>query len=91
MNSCRLGFHKWAYTNDDKNRWCQKCQKKQEKGASGLWVESRPTTPVIDDSKFCQCPRDYTISIKTMTCQRCGLPRRPRVLPASGRDTPKFR
>jgi hypothetical protein len=82
MNLCKLGFHKWVDTDEGKVRWCKKCQKKQERNAVGKWVESRSMKPLVDESKFCQCPRDYTISIKTMVCQRCGLPRRPRVLPS---------
>jgi hypothetical protein len=78
MNGCKFGFHKWVYTDEDKGRWCKKCQKKQVKStATNRWVESRPK-PLVDETKFCQCPRDYTISIKSMLCQRCGLPRRPR-------------
>ena len=78
MNSCTLGFHTWALTNEGKGRWCKKCQKKQEKDTAGKWIESGPTKLPEDKTKFCECPRDYTISLKTMTCQRCGLPRRPR-------------
>ncbi len=91
MNGCKFGFHKWSYTDEGKSRWCRKCQKKQEKGSARLWVESRTTKPVIDETKFCQCPRDYTISIRTMTCQRCGLPRRPRVLPSGSGDSSGLR
>jgi hypothetical protein len=85
MNSCKLGLHNWAYTNEGKGRWCKKCQKKQELNDSGKWLESGPTTPFVDESKFCQCPRDYTITIKAMACPHCGLPRRPRVLPVKTR------
>jgi len=91
MNSCKLGFHKWAYTNEGNGRWCTQCQKKQEKGATGKWSESRIIKPVVDDTKYCDCPRDYTISIKTMACQRCGKPRRPRVLPSGGGDASRPR
>ena len=82
MNSCKLGFHKWIDTDEGKARWCKNCQKKQVMNATGKWVESRSAKPSVDESKFCQCPRDYTISIKSMTCPRCGLPRRPRVVPS---------
>jgi hypothetical protein len=80
MNWCKFGFHRWADANDGNGRWCRKCQKKQERDVvAGKWVESRPVKPpLVDESKFCHCPRDYTISIRTMFCQRCGLPRRPR-------------
>jgi hypothetical protein len=79
MKLCKFGFHSWAYTHERESRWCTKCQKKQELDATGRWAESRLViTRPTDDEKYCHCPRDYTISIKTMTCQRCGLPRRPR-------------
>lgn len=79
MNSCTLGLHAWAYNDEGKKRWCTKCQKKQEKDASGKWIEGRPAKQApVDNAQYCQCPRDYTISLKTMKCQRCGLPRRPR-------------
>jgi hypothetical protein len=78
MNLCKFGFHKWTDTAEGKSRWCIKCQKKQERDDTGKWVENRPMIQVVDETKFCHRPRDYTISIKSMTCQRCGLPRRPR-------------
>lgn len=81
MKLCKVGFHKWAYTNEGVSRWCEKCQKRQELGASGKWMENRPSKRQENENKFCQCPSDYTISIKSMSCPRCGLPRRPRVLP----------
>lgn len=78
MDSCKLGLHKWTYTNEGKSRWCGKCQKKEEKNAAGKWIESRPSKPKVDETKFCECPRDYTVSIRIQTCPHCGLPRRPR-------------
>lgn len=78
MNSCKFGFHKWAYAIGGNGRWCNKCQKKEEKNAAGKWVESQKIKPAKEKPKFCECPRDYTISIKSMACPHCGLPRRPR-------------
>ena len=75
MNGCKFGFHKWVDTDEGKGRWCKKCQMKQERDAAGKWVESRPKKRSVDEAKLCQCPRDYTISIRSKTCQRCGLPR----------------
>jgi hypothetical protein len=76
MNTCKLGLHKWTYTNEKKSRSCGKCRKKEEKNAKGKWVESiPPKKPAEDPTKICQCPRDYTIAIGTTICQRCGLPR----------------
>lgn len=79
MNGCKLGFHKWIYIREGKSRWCKKCQKKQEMSVAGKWIESRPVNRPVDLTKYCDCPRDYTVAIKTKTCQRCGLPRRPTV------------
>jgi hypothetical protein len=78
MNSCKFGLHKWTYTNEGKVRWCQKCHKKEEKDARGKWVGSRSNPLPKDETKFCECPRDYTISIRIKDCPHCGLPRRPR-------------
>lgn len=78
MDTCKLGLHTWALTNEGKGRWCKKCQKKQEQDSAGKWIDSVPVKVGVDESKFCNCPRDYTISIKLMDCPRCGLPRRPR-------------
>jgi len=79
MNYCKVGLHKWFYVHEGNGRWCRKCQKRQEKNAAGTWIDSQPMPkPPKDEKKFCNCPRDYTISITTMFCQRCGLPRRPR-------------
>ncbi len=75
MIMCKLGIHKWTYTSEGKVRLCAKCRIRQEKAAKGKWVEIVPVKKTIDMSKFCQCPRDYTISIKSKVCQRCGLPR----------------
>jgi hypothetical protein len=91
MNSCKLGIHKWALTNEGENRWCTQCQKKQELDDEGRWIESLPTKKLVDDSKFCKCPQDYTISIKSMACPRCALPRRPRVIPSNNGDAWKPR
>lgn len=87
MNWCKFGFHKWTYTHENKNRWCKKCQKKQERDAADKWVESRPAQPIKEEGQFCECPRDYTISIKTMLCPRCGLPKRPRIIPSISRKS----
>ena len=81
MKFCKVGFHKWVYTSDEEGRWCEKCQKKQQLNNEGKWVEVRSVKRAEDEKKFCQCPSDYTISIRSMSCPRCGLPRRPRVLP----------
>lgn len=81
MDSCKLGFHDWAFTNEGKSRWCKKCQKKQERNDAGKWNESQATAAPVNKQEFCGCPQDYTISLKSMSCPRCGLPRRPRVLP----------
>ena len=78
MNLCKMGLHKWTYTNDGKGRYCIKCRKKEEQAAKGKWAASASTKRAEDKSKFCQCPRDYTISIRTNVCQRCGLPRQLR-------------
>lgn len=78
MNLCKLGLHKWTYANKRKTRSCMKCQIKQEKATKGKWVERLPVKRAEDKSKYCQCPRDYTISIKSKVCQRCGLPRQLR-------------
>jgi hypothetical protein len=75
MKLCKLGFHKWTYTNEGKSRSCAACRRKEERGAKNKWGESIPKKPVEDQGNLCQCPRDYTISIKTKLCQRCGLPR----------------
>jgi hypothetical protein len=90
MNSCKLGIHKWALTNEGKGRWCKVCQKKQEKDDAGKWVDSS-LKAVVNEAKFCECPRDYTISIKSMACARCGLPRRPRVISSGGGDASRPR
>ena len=82
MNSCKLGFHNWAYAYEGKLRYCKKCKKKQEMNAAGKWVESRLIKPPVDNTKYCDCPRDYTVSIRLQLCPRCGLPRRTRVLPS---------
>ena len=79
MKWCKFGFHKWVDTDEGKVRWCKKCQKKQERGVRGKWIESLPKKRTEDETKFCQCPRDYTRSIKLMTCPRCGLPRMQRL------------
>ena len=86
MNWCKLGFHKWVDTDEGNVRWCKKCQKKQERGDTGRWVEGRPIKRPIDKTKYCQCPRDYTISIRIKVCPRCGLPRRPRVTASGSGD-----
>jgi hypothetical protein len=91
MNSCKLGLHKWAYTHEGKVRWCKKCQKKQDRGAAGKWVESRPLARPKDNTKYCECPRDYTVSIRLQLCPRCGLPRRTRVIPSGSGDTSRPR
>lgn len=75
MKLCKFGFHEWTYANEGKTRSCRKCRKKQERAAKGKWVESLPVKQTEDKTKICQCPRDYTISIRTKVCQRCGLPR----------------
>ncbi len=75
MNMCKLGFHKWTYTNEGKVRSCAKCRIMQEKAPKGKWVERVPVKKTEDKSKFCQCPRDYTISIRSNVCPHCGLPR----------------
>ncbi len=81
MNLCKVGLHKWTYTHEGKVRSCLKCRKKQDKPAKGKWAESVAIKKIEDKSKYCQCPRDYTISIKSMVCQRCGLPRQLRQSP----------
>ena len=86
MNSCKLGLHKWTYTHKGKIRSCEKCQKKQEKGVGGKWVESHLLMRPKDETKYCECPRDYTVSIRLQMCPRCGLPRRTRVLPSGSGD-----
>lgn len=91
MDSCKFGFHSWAFTNEGKSRWCKKCQKKQEQDEAGKWIESHPVKAPAVETKFCDCPRDYTISLKSMSCSRCGLPRRPRVIPTGGGDASKSR
>ncbi len=78
MKLCKFGLHKWTYTHEGKARSCMKCRIKQEKAAKGRWIESIPVKRAEDKSKYCQCPRDYTISIRTNVCQRCGLPRQLR-------------
>ncbi len=84
MKSCKLGLHKWIYTTDGKGRTCGKCLKKQEKNVEGKWADSVLIKRPVDETKYCECPRDYTVSIKSMICPRCGLPRRPRIVPSGG-------
>jgi hypothetical protein len=85
MNGCQFGFHKWVYIREGKSRWCKGCQKKEEIGRAGKWVEGHSTNRPVDKTKYCECPRDYTIAIKLIICPRCGLPRRPVVLPVRSR------
>ncbi len=75
MNLCKVGLHKWTYTHEGKVRSCLKCRKYEAKAAKGRWAESVPVVRAVDKTKYCQCPRDYTISIRSKVCQRCGLPR----------------
>lgn len=77
MNTCTLGFHSWVYIREGKSRWCKKCEKKQEMSAKGKWIESHQSARAVDRTKYCECPRDYTIAVKLKTCPHCGLPRRP--------------
>jgi hypothetical protein len=86
MNSCKLGLHKWAYSNEGESRWCENCRKKQEKDDSGKWVDYHPQKQLVEeDANFCQCPRDYTISLKLRACPHCGKLRRPHILPSQPR------
>ena len=86
MDTCKLGFHKWAYADDNKSRWCERCKQKQKKDSAGTWIENRPVENMSqEEGKFCECPGDYTIAIKTMSCPRCKLPKRPRVIPTGNR------
>ena len=79
MKSCTLGFHDWAYVYEGTVRYCKKCKKKQEKDGAGKWAEaSAVKSAPADKTKYCGCPRDYTVSIKIQLCPHCGLPRRPR-------------
>jgi hypothetical protein len=73
--NCKLGLHKWTYTNEGKTRSCGKCRKKEEQNAKGKWVESiPPKKPVEDPTKICQCPR-ITPSPLENHLPACGLPR----------------
>ncbi len=78
MDSCKLGFHKWMYVYEGTFRYCEKCKKKQEMNAAQKWVDCSQIKRPADDTKYCECPRDYTVSIRLKLCPRCGLPRRPR-------------
>jgi|GEM_PF-1855398 len=78
MNTCKIGFHKWVYTYEGNKRRCETCQKKQDMDGDGKWADTVTVKPPADAGKYCACPNDYTISLKSMSCPRCGLPRRPR-------------
>jgi hypothetical protein len=79
MNSCKIGIHQWVYAYEKKVRYCKNCKKRQEKNDAGKWIMSSDVRPQREDTtKYCTCPRDYTVSIRIQVCPHCGLPRRPR-------------
>jgi hypothetical protein len=91
MNSCKFGLHKWMYAYEGTVRFCKKCKKKQEMNSARKWVESSQVKRPTDNTKYCECPRDYTVSIRLQMCPRCGLPRRTRVVPSGNGDAPRSR
>jgi hypothetical protein len=85
MISCKLGLHEWMYAYEGTLRWCKKCKKKQEMADSQKWVDTDLIKPKEDNTKYCECPRDYTVTLKLQLCPHCGLPRRPHKLPVKSR------
>ena len=79
MKFCKVGLHKWVYTSDECGRWCEMCHKRQELDDTGKWIDHEGKR--VEKKKYCECPRDYTVSIRLMNCPHCGLPRQPRALP----------
>jgi hypothetical protein len=80
MEICKLGLHNWSYAYEGSIRFCKKCKKKQELTGDKKWVNTDLVRRPANNIKFCECPRDYTVSIRLTTCPHCGLPRQPRII-----------